>query len=90
MKMKNICNAVEAIDRFINCNPEGKEGLGYARHNLREMFLKAMHNLDVKEDGDRIGLITESFLFLDDLLEKLQVVSPEEIEDLQELIRSSN
>lgn len=87
--MKNIECALLVLERFMNCNQEGSDGITYTRNNLRDMFLKAMQNLDLSVDKERIGLMTESFLFLDDLLEKLQVVSPDEVEKLGNLIRKS-
>lgn len=88
--MKHIEKTIYVIEEFMNCNPERADGIQYTRNNFRDMYLKAMRNLDEDIDKGRIALMAESFMFIDDLLESLLTVPVTEVEDLTALIRNNS
>lgn len=90
MHYTEIDKVLESLERFLNCNPDGSSGIHYTRHNLRLLYVEVLKNPNFEAKKEQISLLSESFLFLDEILEKLQPVTPDEVERLRCLVRGQN
>lgn len=88
--MKQIDLTLLHIEGFLNCNPDGEDGFRYMRTNLRTMYLETMKSKAFESEREQLGFIAESFLYLDDLLERLQTVSAAEVERVRAIISPIN
>lgn len=85
--MTHIERTIDTIEAFLNTTEEGS--IQTARANFRDMFLKSMKNFDPEDEIQRVGDMTEAFLFIDNLMESLLTVPASEVEDLGILIRKN-
>lgn len=82
--MKHVKFLLIELEKFVASNPDGEDGVYFARQNLKSMFLASLKNPE--NESETPALHAETFLFLDEILQALNNVTADELSRIQAMI----
>lgn len=82
--MKHVKALLIELEKFVECNADGADGIHFSRQNLKSMFLDSLKNTE--NASETPALFAETFFFIDAILESLNGIQVDELTTIQELI----
>ncbi len=88
-KTEKIEKVLMELESFVSSIENEPEAIDYSKHDLRQMFLWSMENPENYRDRDGLAAMAKTYCFLDQLLESLKGLIPDDFNSVSSFLRNN-